>query len=163
MIGIISVQAGSLIWLARLPPLRLQRLWLPNQSDGSLTVRSYCKLLHQSIPAISTNRSWFEFEREQLTARAAHAHSCYNSNKSKATAMQTLETLATAYIQGQAVEPTASETHTFEAWVNHRFDKVAFMTDFINEDTSPSRCWACLLYTSPSPRDRQKSRMPSSA
>ena len=55
--------------------------------------------------------------------------------------MQTLETLATAYIQGQAVEPTASEAHTFEAWVNHRFDKVAFMTDFINEDTSPSRCW----------------------
>ena len=24
-------------------------------------------------------------------------------------------------------------------------------------------CWLCLLYTSPSPRDRQKSRMPSSA
>ena len=24
-------------------------------------------------------------------------------------------------------------------------------------------CWSCLLYTSPSPRDRQKSRMPSSA
>ena len=29
----------------------------------------------------------------------------------------------------------------------------------LNEDT----IWACLLYTSPSPRDRQKSRMPSSA
>ena len=28
---------------------------------------------------------------------------------------------------------------------------------------SASRCRACLLYTSPSPRDRQKSRMPSSA
>ena len=26
-----------------------------------------------------------------------------------------------------------------------------------------SRAWTCLLYTSPSPRDRQKSRMPSSA
>ena len=26
-----------------------------------------------------------------------------------------------------------------------------------------SRTWICLLYTSPSPRDRQKSRMPSSA
>ena len=25
------------------------------------------------------------------------------------------------------------------------------------------QAWACLLYTSPSPRDRQKSRMPSSA
>ena len=27
----------------------------------------------------------------------------------------------------------------------------------------PVRSFACLLYTSPSPRDRQKSRMPSSA
>ena len=26
-----------------------------------------------------------------------------------------------------------------------------------------AQCWFCLLYTSPSPRDRQKSRMPSSA
>ena len=26
-----------------------------------------------------------------------------------------------------------------------------------------SQYWGCLLYTSPSPRDRQKSRMPSSA
>ena len=31
----------------------------------------------------------------------------------------------------------------------------------IADDTSPPN--ACLLYTSPSPRDRQKSRMPSSA
>ena len=29
--------------------------------------------------------------------------------------------------------------------------------------TDPKTLWACLLYTSPSPRDRQKSRMPSSA
>ena len=28
---------------------------------------------------------------------------------------------------------------------------------------SEEEIWACLLYTSPSPRDRQKSRMPSSA
>ena len=27
----------------------------------------------------------------------------------------------------------------------------------------PRQIWRCLLYTSPSPRDRQKSRMPSSA
>ena len=26
-----------------------------------------------------------------------------------------------------------------------------------------AEAWCCLLYTSPSPRDRQKSRMPSSA
>ena len=29
--------------------------------------------------------------------------------------------------------------------------------------TNPDRVLGCLLYTSPSPRDRQKSRMPSSA
>ena len=32
----------------------------------------------------------------------------------------------------------------------------------VGEDT-PALAYACLLYTSPSPRDRQKSRMPSSA
>ena len=32
-----------------------------------------------------------------------------------------------------------------------------------NENMSPLRYYTCLLYTSPSPRDRQKSRMPSSA
>ena len=30
-------------------------------------------------------------------------------------------------------------------------------------DGRGTRVWICLLYTSPSPRDRQKSRMPSSA
>ena len=34
--------------------------------------------------------------------------------------------------------------------------------DLINEFVGPNAC-LCLLYTSPSPRDRQKSRMPSSA
>ena len=34
--------------------------------------------------------------------------------------------------------------------------------DFLNKATG-SLCCCCLLYTSPSPRDRQKSRMPSSA
>ena len=29
--------------------------------------------------------------------------------------------------------------------------------------SAPTWTWTCLLYTSPSPRDRQKSRMPSSA
>ena len=34
-----------------------------------------------------------------------------------------------------------------------------YLLDVINDDKND----ACLLYTSPSPRDRQKSRMPSSA
>ena len=34
---------------------------------------------------------------------------------------------------------------------------------YYDMDASPTKAWICLLYTSPSPRDRQKSRMPSSA
>ena len=30
-------------------------------------------------------------------------------------------------------------------------------------DSENSQCWDCLLYTSPSPRDVEESRMPSSA
>ena len=33
----------------------------------------------------------------------------------------------------------------------------------VNTDTIAYENYICLLYTSPSPRDRQKSRMPSSA
>ena len=42
--------------------------------------------------------------------------------------------------------------------VNHKKMKELSETDFMNAADI-----ACLLYTSPSPRDRQKSRMPSSA
>ena len=40
-----------------------------------------------------------------------------------------------------------------------------FKFDEVSEDTFKHKNWpkGCLLYTSPSPRDRQKSRMPSSA
>ena len=34
---------------------------------------------------------------------------------------------------------------------------------FVEQSTHNVRYYFCLLYTSPSPRDRQKSRMPSSA
>ena len=49
----------------------------------------------------------------------------------------------------------------YDAWVQLDEDpelRVAILTG--NGDTF---CAGCLLYTSPSPRDRQKSRMPSSA
>ena len=32
-----------------------------------------------------------------------------------------------------------------------------------SDDTEPTLAWSCLLYTSPSPRDKRQSRMPSSA
>ena len=38
-----------------------------------------------------------------------------------------------------------------------------FRGDFQNAVAQLEKQYGCLLYTSPSPRDRQKSRMPSSA
>ena len=37
------------------------------------------------------------------------------------------------------------------------------LTEYGTDPVAVARSYACLLYTSPSPRDRQKSRMPSSA
>ena len=59
-------------------------------------------------------------------------------------------------------------------WINHLRDNGLEVVDNIIEDVSAIKnqyqipnnlrsCHSCLLYTSPSPRDRQKSRMPSSA
>ena len=45
------------------------------------------------------------------------------------------------------------QDHNFEAINNH--------SDFVKE--VPIRDYDCLLYTSPSPRDKRQSRMPSSA
>ena len=38
-----------------------------------------------------------------------------------------------------------------------------YLSELVEQYPSGARLWICLLYTSPSPRDRQKSRMPSSA
>ena len=52
-----------------------------------------------------------------------------------------------------------------EAELNETYDEM-FEAEF-SEPMLPDEFWTiykgCLLYTSPSPRDRQKSRMPSSA
>ena len=51
-------------------------------------------------------------------------------------------------------------------------ERIEFVTDVLNDihdyvskngKVMGYLYWSCLLYTSPSPRDRQKSRMPSSA
>ena len=52
----------------------------------------------------------------------------------------------------------SSQQKALEELYNGRFSHTAVATD-ISDDVLR----ACLLYTSPSPRDRQKSRMPSSA
>ena len=48
--------------------------------------------------------------------------------------------------------------------VSRALENAAWTLDeFCNNDADRQTVWTCLLYTSPSPRDRQKSRMPSSA
>ena len=44
-----------------------------------------------------------------------------------------------------------------------KFDWIEMDAEIRNPDGSMADSITCLLYTSPSPRDRQKSRMPSSA
>lgn len=53
--------------------------------------------------------------------------------------MPSLKSLATAYIQGQAVDPTLAEVDAFKGWVNGRFLRIAHIVDFISEDVSPAR------------------------
>ena len=59
---------------------------------------------------------------------------------------------------------------SWEVDINSYYPGILLASDIFGKDYSPSRDdlslklnIGCLLYTSPSPRDRQKSRMPSSA
>ena len=52
------------------------------------------------------------------------------------------------------------------AKLNFALEHVAHLEDYINDEWHPElkhKLKSCLLYTSPSPRDRTRSRMPSSA
>ena len=55
-------------------------------------------------------------------------------------------------------------------WGDDRLEELRKLIDAINRSVVPPVCsaakrnpWFCLLYTSPSPRDMRRSRMPSSA
>ena len=50
-----------------------------------------------------------------------------------------------------------------EALVLHQLNYWIEVNRKTGKNYHEGRYWICLLYTSPSPRDRQKSRMPSSA
>ena len=55
-----------------------------------------------------------------------------------------------------------------EAYLQHNDEEELYKTsllskELINNRVDPDEIIACLLYTSPSPRDRTRSRMPSSA
>src|SRR5665213_4295465 len=62
-----------------------------------------------------------------------------------------------AFFGGQTVEGQVTESHALAGYPATLSDPQAEFT------WSNEYFYLCLLYTSPSPRDRQKSRMPSSA
>ena len=67
---------------------------------------------------------------------------------------------------GAAAVPTqlgsSASGSTAEGWIG-AFDEVAFYADALDTARVSAHYNACLLYTSPSPRDKRQSRMPSSA
>ena len=68
---------------------------------------------------------------------------------------------------GQKVNPHGLRVGVIKDWDSKWYAEADF-ADFLVEDYNirtylKKKLYACLLYTSPSPRDRQKSRMPSSA
>ena len=64
---------------------------------------------------------------------------------------------------GKSIESTKHELATVRTGraSPHLLDRVN--VDYYGTNTPLNQIATCLLYTSPSPRDRQKSRMPSSA
>ena len=58
-------------------------------------------------------------------------------------------------------DDTDEEDQEFEKWKRRELDRIK--REDTMRDPTATKDTDCLLYTSPSPRDRQKSRMPSSA
>ena len=76
-------------------------------------------------------------------------------------------------VEGDYLKHPKSEALIDELVTNHGFEQ-SFVEDVLSNAVRQQKIidsiskpaeftWTCLLYTSPSPRDRQKSRMPSSA
>ena len=67
------------------------------------------------------------------------------------------------YIQSNSVPITPTPTQTYTATLTQTQTATQTRTPTWTRTPSQAKSQTCLLYTSPSPRDRQKSRMPSSA
>src|SRR5665213_4108069 len=82
---------------------------------------------------------------------AASCVKCHSGDRPKARLHQdTLDGVLKGTKEGPIVKPGDSGTNSF-------------IIQAVTHTAKDHDSWICLLYTSPSPRDRQKSRMPSSA
>jgi len=69
-------------------------------------------------------------------------------------------------VQTYAIEGLMQDKRALQAGTSHNLGQnfaKAFDVTFQTKEGTLDHVWACLLYTSPSPRDRTRSRMPSSA
>ena len=104
---------------------------------------------------------WFDVTQEQINqfADATNDHQWIHVDVDRAKKeMPGSKTIAHGYLTLSMVPSmtaTFIEFANLERAINYGVNKVRF-TNMVQVDS-------CLLYTSPSPRDRQKSRMPSSA
>ena len=73
-----------------------------------------------------------------------------------------IDTLNVAFVGAYIDVTNESHMHSVPAGSESHF-KVVLVSDSFAGKRLVQRHQLCLLYTSPSPRDRQKSRMPSSA
>ena len=73
-----------------------------------------------------------------------------------------LDSSATGTTVTLAIDSTVATLTGSQTLTNKTLTSPVLTTPQIN-DSSADHQYVCLLYTSPSPRDRQKSRMPSSA
>ena len=105
--------------------------------------------------------------REKMEAAANNAAAADGMEMPPASMPILITTMATQALSnmGQIPDPIENKPVIRKSVAKHFIDTLAMLEDKTkgNLTDEETEMLSCLLYTSPSPRDRQKSRMPSSA
>ena len=103
-------------------------------------------------------QKWFDFVSQRIGDRIHRCRQRFNPCRPTHTdSNQRIQIFSILPIQSQAIDLGHLQriTSNFQSYFSGRAA--------LSKITHPTKPIVCLLYTSPSPRDRQKSRMPSSA
>ena len=116
--------------------------------------------------------------REKTLDKLSDEHSVFNTYRDSVNWQNdlTLDERNSLILGGDWYEDRVNSSTPFDedsrwnraAFIQHHYQADSFSTELglrrdQNQQFGGQNSWSCLLYTSPSPRDRQKSRMPSSA
>ena len=119
-----------------------------------------CEGLQLTVDDPSEMSGAWKRNADSFNGRPAYTHATDNSVSS----YLHYESLAAYHADDTSANWGAGELCGSDCWTigwdsHHRF----YLVTTLNISDLAGETWTCLLYTSPSPRDRQKSRMPSSA